>query len=89
MPLWLGCHFQLSLMESQVKGLTIFIANLRGLRHGAGDLCAAIQDCCPDFVGLVEIHLDAASIGMYLPTGYAVAAHKKLYLSWRWCASFV
>jgi len=59
-----------------MKGLTVFFANLRGLRQGASDLCAAIQDCHPDFVGLVETHLDGESIGMYLPPGYAVAARR-------------
>ena len=57
-----------------MKGLTVFFANLRGLHRGTGDLCVAIQDCHPDFVGLVETHLDGESLGIYLPSGYAVAA---------------
>ena len=48
-----------------MKGLTLFFANLRGLCQGAGDLCAAVQDCHPDFVGLVETHLDGTSNEMY------------------------
>ena len=71
---WLS--LQLLLMERRVKGLTLFFVNLRVLCQGAGDLCAAVQDCHPDFVGLVETHLDGASIGMYLPPGYIVAGHK-------------
>ena len=59
-----------------MKGLTVFFANIRGLSQGAGDLCAAIQDCRPDFVGIVETHVDGASIGMYLPPGYAVVARR-------------
>ena len=51
-------------------------ANLQSLCQGAGDLCAAIQDCHPDFVGLDETHLDGTSIGMCLPPGYTVAARK-------------
>ena len=60
-------------MENRIEGLTIFFVNLRNFSQGAGDLCAAIQDCHPDFVGIVETHLDSASIGMYLPPRYAVA----------------
>ena len=39
-----------------MKGLTLFFANLLGLCQVAGDLCAAVQNCCPNFVGLVETH---------------------------------
>ena len=59
-----------------MKGLTLLFANLGGLCQGAGDLCAAVQDCCLDFVGLAETHLDGASIGMCLPPGYTVAVCK-------------
>ena len=53
-----------------------FFVNLQSLCQGAGDLCAAIQDFYPDFVGLVETHLDSTSIGTSLPPQYTVAAHK-------------
>ena len=65
-------------MEHRVKGLTLFFANLRGFCQGAGDLCAAVQDCHSDFVGLVETLLDGESVGMYLPPSYTVAACKDL-----------
>ena len=61
---WLS--LQLLLMERRVKGLTLFFANLQGLCQGAGDLCAAVQDCRPYFVGFVKTHLDGASVGMYV-----------------------
>ena len=46
-----------------MRGLTVFFVNTQGLSQGAGDLCVAIHDCRPDFVGIVETHLDGASIG--------------------------
>ena len=74
--LCLSCYFWLSSIESQVKGLMMSFANLRGLCQGGGDLCAAIKDCHPGFVRLDETHLDSTSIGMCLPPGYTVAARK-------------
>ena len=54
----------------------MLFVNLGGLCQGASDLCTTVQDCCPDFVGLAETHLDGASIGMCLPPGYAMDARK-------------
>ena len=68
--------FQLLVMESWVKGLKTFFVNLQGFCQGASDLCAFVQDCHPDFVWLVETHLDGTPIVIYLPPGYIVATHK-------------
>ena len=39
------------------------------------ELCATVQSLHPDFIALVEMHLDGDSLQMYLPSGYVVAAH--------------
>ena len=57
-------------------GLTIFFTNICGLCQGAGELCAALQHLQPNFIVLVETHLDSGSITPFLAMGYAVAARR-------------
>ena len=60
----------------EMSRLTIFFVNIRGLRQGAGELCAASLRLQPDFIALVEMHLDSDSINPFLPLGYVLAAWK-------------
>ena len=50
--------------------------NICGLRQSAGELCAASLHLQPDFIALVETHLDSNSFTPFLPVRYAVAAQK-------------
>ena len=55
---------------------TNFFVNIRGLCQGAGELCAASLHLQPDFIALVEMHLDSDSINPFLPMGYVVTVRK-------------
>ena len=60
----------------EMSGLTCLFTNIHGFRQGAGELCAASLCLQPDFIALVETHLDSDSITPFLPMGYAVVAQK-------------
>ena len=63
-------------VSSEMSGLTCLFMNIRGLYQGAGELCAASLHLQPDFIALVETHLDSDSIIPFLPVGYVVVARK-------------
>jgi len=43
----------------EMSGLTCLFVNIRELRQGAGELCATFLRLQPDFIALVETHLDS------------------------------
>ena len=60
----------------EMSGLTCLFVNIRGLRQGAGELCATSLRFQPDFIVLVETHLDSDSITPFLLLGYVVVDRK-------------